>query len=143
MPAVVVKGLKEFRTALAALDKQWVGELRRANLQAAQVVAVEAQSEAQGMGSVQAKAAPAIKAAGEQTRSKINVQGGGAYPYALGAFYGAKRFKQFPPWVGNTWEPGGPGGPYAINPAIRSTETEWTDVFAQLIDRIARAAFPD
>lgn len=38
--------------------------------------------------------------------------------YAAGKFSRSKG-RQFAPHVGNTWEVGGPGGPYAINPAIR------------------------
>lgn len=141
--SVEVKGLRELQLALRALGAEWPRELRKANVDVARIAQDASQHEASGLGGVQAKAAPAIKAGGEQLAAKIVVSATAAYPFALGAFFGAKKYPQFPPWVGNSWDPGGPGGPYAINAALRSKLDEITDAYGDAMDRLTAKAFPD
>lgn len=70
----------------------------------------------------------------------------GRPPFADGAMFGAKQYKQFPPWVGNTWEIGGGGGPVPLNPAIRETKDDiaqgYVDGFEYMASVLIRA-FPD
>lgn len=88
-PAVAVEGLIELQKALRAADKALPRELRKANLEAAQVVAVRARQLAQGT-KLGAKVAPSIRAAAEQRAAKLNF-GGAKYPMAGGANFGARH----------------------------------------------------
>ena len=130
-----IVGLKELQRDLRAVSADLPKELRKANLDVAKIVEAEAKQRASDFGGVRAKAAPAIKGQAEQRRAKIVVDGN-KVPFALGAFYGAKQYKQFPDWVGNSWDAGGPGGPYAINAAIHDKEDEIVDAYAGIADRL-------
>lgn len=51
-------------------------------------------------------------------------------PGAQGAFYGAKRFAQFPPWVGTGWSAGDRNaGPQPINTTLADRGTEIAERF--------------
>lgn len=133
--AIQIKGLKELQQELRRLD--FGGELRKANLKAAEVVATSARSRAGGAGGVLRKTAPSIKAAAEQRAAKVNL-GGPSYPWAMGAEFGGRgrpTTQQFKPWRG-------PQG-YALYPAIRATKPEFMDVYEKAIEDLFRRAFPD
>lgn len=130
-----VMGLKSLRDDLSAIDADLPRELRKVNSDAAKKAQDASQTAASGLGSVQAKAVDAIKASATQTASALVIDAN-KVPYALGAFMGAKRFPQFPAWVGNTWEPGGPGGPYAVGEALRTVADEIETDYGHAIDRL-------
>jgi len=140
---VQVRGLRDFQRELRRANTDLPRELRTASLAAAEVVAKAARSKALALGGVAAKTAPSIKAGGEQRRSKVSI-GGPAFPWALGAEFGAKRYPQFEPWRGNQHQPDLDNGVgYFLYPSIRDTREEFIDVYAGGIDRLMRAAFPD
>lgn len=56
---------------------------------------------------------------------------------------GALQYAQFPTWVGNGWDVGGPGGPYAVNPAIRESLDDIVNAYGDGLEVVSRAAFPD
>lgn len=137
-----IVGLAEFQRELKHVSKELGGDLRKANLAAAEVVASSARSRATSQGGVAAKSAPSVKAAAEQRRAKVAI-GGAKYPFALGAEFGAKRYPQFKPWRGNQWQPDVAGVGYFLHPAIRETRDAFMDAYERAIDQLMRRAFPD
>jgi hypothetical protein len=149
---VDVHGLPEFRRELKVLDGNWPKELRKVHKKIADEAARRSRGVAGGMGGVQGKAAGTIKGQATQKNARISTSGIGHV-----AFWGAKKHtgwyaggqyrvstgRQHPQWVGNSWEVAGPGGPYAINPALRSYMPSMLDEYAEMIDDLARRAFPN
>jgi hypothetical protein len=132
-----VVGLKGLQRDLRAIDAELPRELRKINAEAAKKAQEESQTEASGMGGVQAKAAAGLKASGTQTAAALVIDAR-QLPYTLGAFLGAKKYPQFPEWVGNDWEPGGPGGPYAVGDALRKVAPKLIDEYDLAVDRLLR-----
>mgnify|MGYP000054621355 CR=1 FL=1 len=141
--AVHVRGLREFQAGLRSADPKLARTMRVANKEIASKVASRAQSRARSGTPVQAKASAAIVGAAEQRAAKIAVNKGTRFKFADGAFYGAKAYQQFDPWVGNTWEPGGAGGPAAINPAIADSIPEIEEFYLDAFEDAVAGAFPD
>lgn len=151
-----VIGLREFRAALEDLDGNWGSEMTLAHQHIASIGASHARAVARGMGGIQAKAASAIGERHMRDQAAIAVLPSALDRMANPAFWGAKRHTgwyaearfthspaQFPRWVGNAWDVAGAGGPYAINPALRAHLPELLDQYLDMIDRIARRAFPE
>lgn len=148
--AVRVEGLKELRKALKQAEdpKAWGKELGRANRVVAREVAGWAQAEASSLGGPYAHFASAISGKATQAAARVEIR-----PVANAVFWGAKKrtgwnaghdgAPQHPKWVGVSWEVGGPGGPYALNPAISQHSEVIVDRMAGVIDGVFRSAFPD
>lgn len=142
MPAagmVRLEGFDEFRRALRDSGPGWDRALRAINRAIANTVA----EKARGMAETpqQRKASSAIVGAAEARAAKIAVRN--RPPFAQGAFFGALQYRQFPAWVGNSWEPGGAGGPYAVNPAIRDSLDDIVNAYGDAFEQAAARAFPD
>lgn len=134
---VRVEGLKDFQRELRKLDAALPRELRKANIEAAEVVAKPARARAESQGSTAAKVAPSIKAAGEQRRSKITL-GGPRFPMALGAEFGGQgrpTTQQFRPHRGTEG--------YFLYPTVRDTREPFIDAYEDALDRLMRRAFPN
>jgi hypothetical protein len=147
--AIEVVGLNDFRKELRNLGGRWPRELAKAHRDLAKSVASEARRFAVGTGPMQAHFAGRIYGTGSAQRASIAVRSD-----ANAAFWGAKKHTgwyatkpgppQFPEWVGNNWDVGVPGqGPLAINPTIFHEMDNITERYAELIDHLARRAFPD
>lgn len=120
----------------------WTKLLAQLNRGIARFVADEAKS--RWFRPVQVEAEGAVKGYGNVREAKIGV--GRNPPFAQGAVWGALQYKQFPEWVGNTWEVGGAGGPYGINMAIRENKDEITESYAEgfvYLAAVISRAFPD
>lgn len=142
--ALEVHGLKDLSRTLKELDAELPKQLRKAGLAVAKLVAAEARSQAGTGTRTQRKAAAAIKARAGAASASVAVQATAQVPFALGAFFGAKRYAQFSPWIGNKWESGVAGeGPYAINPAIVALEDQILAVYGEAVDEVTKQAFPD
>lgn len=158
--AIEVKGLKEFKKGLRQLEdgKEWAKALAAVNRTAAQKVAAMAKAKAIGLGGVHKHAAPAIRGYGTATGGAVGVPTGGkSHPEAPVAFWGAKgrsgwyakpqyrasQKPQHPPWVGNSWEPGGSGGPYGINAALNDYLPQLERDYLASIEELAKAAYPE
>lgn len=133
-PAVRVEGLSELRRALRKLEDgtTWSRELGSIQRDVAKKVAGWASSNAGGMGGPFAHFSGAIRGRGGVAGAKVAV----ANPDANATFWGAmartgwnagNNTPNHPKWVGNGWDVGGPGGPYAINPAIADHKDEIVD----------------
>ena len=151
-PAVHVRGLREFQAELRATHAKLPRAMRIANTHIAEQVASNVRAEASThRRRVVAKSAPAVVGRGEQRGAKLAINKGSQFKFADGAFYGAKQFPQFEPWVGNQhempWPVGandeGPGrGPYAINPGIFESIAEIEDFYLNAFEDAVKAAFP-
>jgi hypothetical protein len=149
--AIQVKGLNNFRLELARIDKKWPKELLKVHKTISREVSVQARLFATGTGPMQHHFAKAITGDATQRVAAVRVA-----PKANAAFWGAKKRtgwygrrrygkspgRQFPPWVGNSWEPGGAGGPLAINPAIRHDLPKIEKRFNEMVEEVSRRAFP-
>lgn len=104
------------------------------------------------MGGQQAHFAMAIRGRGTVRSARIGVR-----PQAATAFWGAlsrtgwyahRRYRtsssrQHPRWVGNSWDVGRPGGPYAINDAIAQNLRSIEGAYVAALDRVTARAFPN
>lgn len=135
---VQVRGLDDFRRQLKGLGGDLPKSLAKLNKQAAEITASAARAKAMATGSVQAKAAPDIKTAAAQRAAKL-VLDATRHGYAIGAFTGSKKYPQFPAWQGPEIEQ---GKGYAVGPAIRETEQEFIEVYANGLEKLARRAYP-
>jgi hypothetical protein len=152
--ALEIKGLKEFRRELKAASADLPKALRKAQKDMADDVATRAQGIASGMGGEAAKAAGSIKGYATQTQASVGFPSGGVAGAAFWGtlrhtgWYAAARYshstRQHPKWIGNSWEPGVAGqGPYAINDALAQYLPELDERYLDMIDDLARRAFPD
>lgn len=147
---VTVLGLSELKRDLKATgsDPVWTKALAKANREVARDVAVWSASAAQSLGGPFAHFAGDIVGRGTQTGARVEVR-----PRANATFWGAEKrtgwnaghggAPQHPKWVGASWRPGGPGGPYAINPTIETHGPQIDQRFLNNIDDITRQAFTD
>lgn len=151
---VEVTGLREFRKALKAMHPRWPQALADVHKQIAEQGAEASRFQAYGMGGVQRKAADGIRGIGNMREARIGVSGG----ISNAAFWGAKkrtgwyanpRYRvsgapNLPQWVGNSWEPAVAGqGPYAINDALAAYMPRLMDEYADMIEKLSKAAFPE
>ena len=148
---VRVVGLIDFRRELKALegDTNWARELTKVHQKVARKGASAARAEASAMGGQQRHFASSIGGRGLATSARIEVSG-----EANAVFWGTKGkgtgwntefgTTQNPPWVGASWDTGVAGeGPYAINDAIAKNVEEIVDFYSEMLDDLARRAFPD
>lgn len=136
---VEVRGLRDFQRELRRLSAELPRELREANLRVAQLI--EAAVQRGNLSKQQAEAIEGVIAAAQQRFATIAFDPR-RVPFVRGAFFGAKRYPQFPEWVGNQWEPGAGGGPYVVADEIRSNFQQIIDVYGELIEELAARAFP-
>ena len=144
---VEFRGMRDFRRELRQVEAKLPREVGRALRSAVrEIVLPEAQAKARAMGGVQAHAAGGIQAFGTQTKAGLRFSNSKKYAMSAGAFFGSKRFRQFPAWVGNdfSWDGGeGPGrGPYAINPALAAKADEFHERIGDALEDLAARAFP-
>ena len=137
--ALRFEGFDEFRRLLRAAGDDWDGAVREANRQIGEGVAGKARGATTS--AQQAKAAGAITGRGDRRGAAVAVTRDPKF--AQGAFYGALQYPQFPAWVGNSWEVGGSGGPYAINPTIRDSMSDIIDAYGDAFEKICALAFPN
>lgn len=144
--AVEVEGLKEFRRALKAADASYPRELSKLHREIARLVAPRAVAAASVSSGSTRHFAGAIRASGTASSARLTVA-----PAATAAFWGAKQRTGWnagnqaanqKPWVGAAWDPGGAGGPYALNPAIRASLNDIDRLAGDGMEDLYRKAFP-
>lgn len=116
--------------------------LRAAHKDTAKVAEEASRGKASGGTAQQSSAASAIAAQGLQTSAVLQVRNMARIPYGIGAFVGAKRWPQFPAWVGNQYEPGASPsqGPYRIREALYETKDKVAEVWHDNIAHAMREA---
>ncbi|MDM4721845.1 hypothetical protein QTQ03_20425 [Micromonospora sp. WMMA1363] len=140
--AVRIEGLRDFVSALKAVDAQYPKAVRQANYDMAAELVARSKADAASVGGVARKAARSLRAA-RQANASVVTGGGARYPYFWGAEFGARQYRQFKPWRGNQyggWS-GGPG--YFLHPTIRSEAERLLDGYMARLDALAGEAFPD
>lgn len=143
---VQIEGLNEFikEVRLIEGDTNWMKVLTKAERKIANEVAAKARSNAPGVSPQAGHFSSAIKGgatAGKGARISI---GGPRTPKgkyrAAPAFWGQKAQGN---WIGQSWDVGGPGGPYAINSTIAAEADRITEAYGDAIDEMTKQAFPD
>ena len=137
---VKVEGLADYVRELRTIDRA----LPKAVSKGLRVLAKEAAAKAKARGlSRGGVAAKTVRKGGigyfaqqRQAGLKLRYR---KVPYAAGAEFGSKRYKQFRPWRGNQWQPvGSDGVGYFVHPAIRdylpTAEATYADLIADAID---------
>ncbi len=128
-----VVGQRDLQRELRALDATLPRELRKANLEAAEVVAEATRQSFASRPGVAPKVAPSVKALAQQRNASVRI-GGAKYPYAMGSTFGSTRYKQFPPTK---------QGGYSLFPQIKEKRAEVIEVYMTAIRRLTNRAFPD
>lgn len=134
--AIKVEGLRDLQRALREIDRELPKELRRANLEAAQLIAEGTRRSFASRPGVAPKVVPSVKALAQQRSASVRI-GGARFPFALGSEFGSIRFKQFPAWRGSAAAAG-----YSLYPTIRSEGPRVIEAYAAAVDRVAAKAFP-
>lgn len=147
--------LRQVAKELKAADKALPKRLAKVNKEAADIVASDARDRAGGEGPQESRMAGAVKAAATTGAVAINISNTSSYPYALAAFLGTKKRtgwyaddryadsagRQFPDWVGASWEPGGTGGPKPIQEAIRTNLDRVLEMHGEAVDDLLDEVF--
>ncbi len=152
MPAgagIEIRGLVDFQRALRELNSKLPRELGTINKQVADFVVERAKGRASSLGPLWSRAARSLSSARKQRVALVRL-GGSRYPEALGAEFGAIRniprltargevrgWNQFREWRGNGSDAG-----YFLYPTIRQDTPEIIEMYGDLLERLAREAFP-
>jgi hypothetical protein len=133
---VRVRGLKELRAELRALEGKWPKELQKTNKAIAEQVAEGTRSAFSGMGGSAPKVASTVKALAQQTRGQVKVGGGSgvASEVAMGNLWGSRTYRQFPAPV---------AGGYGLYPTLAKMKPDIEDRYLKLLDDLLARAFPD
>ena len=140
---VKVDHAAQIRAGLRAAPARMKVELRKSNRTVAKKAQGWARSGAAGGTPQQRRAQNAIKGTGSSSEARLSIGPTAKAPFARGAFWGAKKWPQFLPWVGASWKPFEHGqGPYRINDALADHEGDvQADFLDGQLDALARA-FP-
>jgi hypothetical protein len=143
-----IDGLVDLQRELRKINDQLPKELGDVNKQVADFVVRRAKGRASTP--LEHRAADTLKAARQQRVALVRL-GGAKYPEALGAEFGAIRdiprntargtvrgWNQFREWRRNGIDAG-----YFLFPTIREDTPQIIDLYADLIDRLCKRAFPD
>lgn len=128
---VGVEGLNQLNRDLKAISKEAQGQLRKANVDVAEMEGQRAQAAARAQGSTLGHVAPSIKGGGSTTWAGIKF--GSGYPMAMGAEFGGRgrpTTQQFKPWLGQTG--------YAIYPTIRRDDELITETWSEAVDKLMK-----
>ncbi len=137
--AVRVEGLEELRAGLKKIGPEWPAKLGQVNKQLTSMIVASAKARA--VTRQAAKAAESLKASAGAKEAVITL-GGDAFPFALGAEFGALQYKQFPPWRGNQFAPSSDGVGYFLHPAIHADLGKIEDAYLDAIDDLTHQAVP-
>jgi hypothetical protein len=138
---VSVPGMDAFIRDLKRADSDLTHKMQVANNDAAAVVLREAVRKRDSQPGAARKTT--VKTGNQANRSSV-VIGSAREPWALGAEFGALRYRQFQPWRGNQWTNGtgdrwggaDPDVGYFLHPAIRATRSEFLAEYTKQIDKI-------
>lgn len=134
---IEVEGIRELRTKMRKMGVEGSNKaLRTAHKNVAKLV--EGRSRGRGTAQ-QVKAAKAILGKGMTAESLIVIRNLASVPFGIGAFMGAKQYKQFPEWVGNDWNLEAGTGPYVIAEVIASGRTDIIEAFVEEMRSAAEA----
>lgn len=131
--SIRISGLKELRKELAKFtDATFTKELKDAHYEVASKVVDKAKGAASTR--VEQKAAQSLKASRAASKAQITY-GGPEYPFAMGAEFGSKRYRQFKNHLGRTG--------YFVYPSVRAMSSEIARIYWDAVAKITHDAFPD
>ncbi len=134
-----IEGANEVRRAFRRAAGN-TKDLRAAHKRVAKVVEQSSKSRAKSATRQQARAQKALLGKATAKSADLAIRNMASMPFGLGAFLGAKRYRQFPDWVGNRWDLLAGIGPYVIAEAIRDDRDEILTTFEEEIGAALRAA---
>lgn len=127
---------KALRKDLKEIDAKAPKLLAKVNRTIAKYVVGEARSKAKSLGGVFGKSAPALTASGSGSAVAVFLKKT-TRPYAFGAEFGSKQFKQFGAWRGNPKVNAFDGGPgYFLFPTIRDNKSEIEQKWKQAVEEM-------
>ena len=142
---IEIVGFREFSRELKRLgdDGQWQKDLKAVNWVAAKDIVAAARRRATDGPARKAVNAGALRANKAVNNASVTLKNTGRTPYAFGAEFGAKQYRQFRSWRGNQFQgwDGGPG--YFLHPAIREEGPKILDKYMDEIGKLCERAFPD
>jgi hypothetical protein len=127
---------------LSKATRQVGGAMRKGNLEVARKFEGWARADASAGTGQQRHFADALLGSATRTGARLTIRGKPKTEFAgaWGAFFGSKKFKRFPPWVGNSW-------PYASRTEgpqpVNSTLATHTDEIGDLLISSREAAMRD
>lgn len=136
-----VEGLREFTRALDTFAGALPHSIRDAHKVAATEIVSRGREKAKRP--QQQKAAKSLRASRSARHVAVLLGDNARYAFAMGAEFGSRAYKQFPPWRGNQWRSWGGGPGYFLHPAIREYGDEVIDDYWESIRGLAHHAFPD
>jgi hypothetical protein len=133
---IKTEGFKQLQKSLKKAGATFPKDLKQTNFEVADFLKGEASGKARSLGGVFRKSAPSIRAT--KTAGYVAIRlGSKRHPYALGAEFGAKKYKQFQPWRGPMSDSFSFG--YFLGPSIRDNKQQviikWTQGVQDIIDR--------
>lgn len=130
-----MQGIKELRSKMRKMGVEGSSNaLRKAHRNVAKLV--EGRSRGRGTAQ-QVRAANAILGKATSGKAFIGIRNTARVPFGIGAFMGAKQYRQFPEWVGNNWNLEAGVGPYVIADVISSGRD---DIIESFIEEMRSAA---
>lgn len=155
--AIRVEGLSDFRRELRQVDNALDKEMRAAHRKIASRVQSKARSNASAAGGAYARSKTAIRGSSSATFADVGLNRRTSQEFAAATFFGAlKRTgwyaaakyagsegRQFPEWVGNTWEAARyDQGPYVINYTVAEERDDIEEPYLDAMDDLFGRAFP-
>jgi hypothetical protein len=138
-----IQGLRQFQQELAKLGDSLPVSLREYNVRAATEIITDAKAKANAYAPQQGKAAKSLRASRSASSVAVLLGDNRRYAFAMGSEFGARQYKQFPPWRGNQWTGWEPGPGYYLHPAIRDVGAHVVDELWESIRALAYRAFPE
>lgn len=136
-----IEGLTQFTRALKELGGELPKSLRDYNVSAADEIVSQGRANAHTR--QQAKAAKSLRASRSSSYVAVLLGDNSRYAFARGAEWGARKYKQFPPWRGNQWMSWGGGPGYFLHPAVRQVGKTVLDKYWESIRTLRAQAFPE
>lgn len=140
MPTYVLgaNGFKRLRADIKEIDDKAPKQLGKVNKQVAQYVVDVAKEKANELGGVFRKSSPALSASGAAGSVAVFLRKT-TRPYAFGAEFGSKQYKQFHPWRGNPKVDAFEGGPgYFLFPSIREHKSDIEKKWVEAVDELLK-----
>lgn len=139
---MTVLGLRDFQRALGHMAGDLPTSLREYNIRAAEEI-VEAGKARATTPQAHKAAEGSLRASKASSYVAVMLGDNRRYAFARGSEWGARRYRQFPPWRGNQWMSWGGGPGYFLHPAIREVGTRVIEEYWESIRHLWGRAFPE
>lgn len=137
-PAITIEGADEIRKSFKAAGGA-TKDLSKAHRLVSKIVERKGRTNAKSASRQQAKAATVLLGKGSAGAAAIAIRATSKAPYGIGAFMGARRFRQFPAWVGEGWDVMAGDGPYVVAPTIADNRDEILNQFSESVGEVMKS----